>query len=135
MNMSGKGEKADLSLICEHGRIVVNLQLHLAQGPPAPFHPNPAPHPQPQPYHHYPSPSWLWRSERRCAQALVIAEQAITKSDRTEKVSFNPVIGNDKTEKSFKVESQDVLVPAEQAISAEGNDAKKTLDKKDDEET
>ena len=112
INLSRNGEKADLSLNCEHGRIVVNLQLHLHEGPPAPFHPYPPPRPQQRPYHH-PSPSRLRRSERRRAQA----EQAVTKHDKTEQVSCIKNYANDKAEEVFEVESQDILVTAEKAGS------------------
>ena len=133
MNLSRNGEKADLSLNCEHGRIVVNLQLHLRQGPPAPFHPYPAPRSQPRPYHH-PSPSRLRRSERRRKQA----EQAVA-SDKTEKVSSYPINANDKAEKVLEVESTAIPVPAEEAVSvlkvAEDNDAKEAFEKIDDHDT
>ena len=105
MNLYRNGEKADLSLNCEHGRIVINLQLHLHQGPPAPFYPYPPPRPQPRPYHH-PSPSRVRRSERRRAHA----EQARAKSEKTNV--------DDKTEEVFEAHSQDILVPAEQADTA-----------------
>ena len=113
MNLSRNGEKADLSLNCEHGRIVVNLKLHLHEGPPAPFHPYPPPRPQQRPYHH-PSPSRLRRSERR-RRAQV--DQAVTKHDKTEQVSSIKNDANDKAEEVFKVDSQDILVTAEKAGS------------------
>ena len=138
MNLSRKGETANLSLNCEHGRIVVNLQLHLHQSPPGPFHRYPPHRPKPRPYHH-PSPSRVRRSERRRAQAIATAEQAIAKNDKTEQVSSNPVDADNKTENCFEVESEDILVPAEQAASvtevSEGDDAEEAFDNKDDEKT
>ena len=103
MNLYRNGEKADLSLNCKHGRIVINLKLHLHQGPPAPFYPYPPPRLQPRPYHH-PSPSRVRRSERRRAHA----EQARAKSEKTNV--------DDKTEEVFEAHSQDILVPANKLI-------------------
>ena len=63
MSLSKNGENANLSLQCNHGRAVVNLQVHLRQYPPSPYHPHRPPRQSPEtsPYQH-PNPTRLRQS-------------------------------------------------------------------------
>ena len=64
LNLCRNGESANLSLQCDHGKVAINLQLHLRQCPPPPLHPHLQPRQHPQPFQQ-PSPSRLRRSARR----------------------------------------------------------------------
>ena len=63
MSLCKIGENANLSLQCNHGRAVVNPQVHLHQYPPPPYHLHrpPCPSPETSPYQQ-PSPTRLRQS-------------------------------------------------------------------------
>ena len=85
MSLCRNGEKANLSLECNHGKAVVNLEVHLRQYPPPAYYPHPPPprpSPEPRPYQH-PSPSRLRRSKRR---EHAREEKKVAKINETEKV-------------------------------------------------
>ena len=75
-----KGVNANLSLQYNHGSAVVNLQVHLRQYPPPPYHPHQPP--RPSPYEH-PSHSWLRRSKRR--EHTRYEKEKVAKINETEK--------------------------------------------------
>ena len=76
-----------------HGSAVVNLQVHLCQYPPPPYHPHRPPHPSP--YEH-PSRSWLrrpkWREHARYEKEKVAETNKTEKDDRSS--TINEVIAS-----------------------------------------
>ena len=119
LHLCGNRENANLSLQCEHGRVSVNLQVHLRpDNHPPPRSPNPTPRPtpchQPRPY---PSPSRLRRSKRR-AHAR---ERQMVKADETEKSPKDDALNKADVE-VLKSKIQKINSPAEQVASdASGN--------------
>ena len=125
LSLSLNGENANLSLQCDHGKIAINLQLHLRQCPPPPYSPNPPPRSQPR-QHHQPSPSRLRRSTRRAYARAHAQDETVVKTQKVdpiessatteqvgaphcretaEQASLNDV--NDDTEKVLQLEFSD----------------------------
>ena len=130
LDLSRTGKNANLSLQCQDGRVVLNLQLQLPTYPPPQYHPR-------QPSHPYPraSPSRVRRSIRRAdARAKKAendalkypfktntAEQVAAESSPTaEKAADDSVDKAEQASKSHTKESQHhpIQLPAEQADSA-----------------
>ena len=84
MSLCKNGENANLSLQYNHGKAVVNLQVHLRQYPPSPYHPHRPPRPSPEtsPYQR-PSHSQLRRSKRR--EHARYEKEKVAKINETEK--------------------------------------------------
>ena len=137
LTLCNNGERANLSLKCQDGKTVIELQLHLQPVPP------PSYHPQSSTPSARPSPSRLRRSARRahfcaaannatkteqvsanCSQSedktLNTAEQAATKdaTDKTENVlqSQNKDVATICQDEHFPAEKADDRVPAEQVV-------------------
>ena len=97
LNLCRNGESANLSLQCDHGKVAINLQLHLRQCPPPPLHPHRQPRQHPRPFQQ-PSPSRLRRSARR-AHAHAQNEK-VTKTEKVKPFANNndTMASADKTE-------------------------------------
>ena len=85
LSLSLNGENANLSLQCDHGKIAINLQLHLRQCPPPPYSPNPPPRSQPR-QHHQPSPSRLRRSTRRAYARAHAQDEKVVKTQKVDPI-------------------------------------------------
>ena len=113
LNLSGNGESANLSLQCDHGKVTINLQLHLEQCPPPPYYPHPPPRPQPRP-HHQPSPSRLRRTTRRAHARAQVEDEKVLKTEKfessgtTEQVVAQPQYSTKKAENASLSDLKDL---------------------------
>ena len=150
MSLWKNGDNANLSLQYNHGSAVVNLQVHLRQYPPPPYHPHRPP--RPSPYEH-PSRSWLRRSKRR--EHARYEKEKVAKTNETEKddrsSTNNEVIASaEVTELTEQVVTFNICavkaaekvaignaddVPAEQAVPGEPELKQTPIKQSDDEAT
>ena len=150
MSSCKNGDNANLSLQYNHGSAVVNLQVHLRQYPPPPYHPHRPP--RPSPYEH-PSHSWLRQSKRR--EHARYEKEKVAKTNETEKddrsSTNNEVIASaEVTELTEQVVTFNICavkaaekvaignaddVPAEQAVPGEPELKQTPIKQSDDEAT